>query len=770
MANKKLKLVVDSSIATESDTTIQLVAKDASGNIVGQNEYKVTTRPADNEKYQKWVVFAVAGQSNSVGYDESENTIETNPNSDPDRIKQLGLFGDNNLKIIPLQSMAENVQNMTGFGVSAGKKGTKGLHLPLAELIAKHIPDDYGVIVVPVAYGMTHFTKSYAALTYNTGTLKPDQADAANGTWRAGFPYHQMLRDRVKYCLDLGLGKEYNKFAGVIWCQGEADTPNHGGNTTDHATYFQGLIEQLAEDWKDYEKCSPTGKMDKSVWFVHDTTCYWRCRTANAEGKDVSNIWLNYMRYLGNDHVVNILPLDEYTNAVNGGGTRTSSTYNSHYGNNAYRDVVAPRVLDCLLKHQMIYGQDPKARNATTYHKITEILGARSQGLDIKENGDCVWAIAGTNNFTFSKDGALTMLFDEDITEVQLTNLNAAAMILYQYDEKSHGYKGFIFGLANGFNQATTDRFWGLKSDVANDKDIQNFGFHSDMDKKTFTFPKTYNKPTESDVYTLILGGGNGICVKLNGETLVDTKDTLISNTARPRLGITFGWLQNGWNNYSNQVHCKILYAKRGNGEVIRPAYYFEPQKVEFADTTPITVEVTTTGEVSNLAVVEGDAAVNTIRVAQNALNKKEITITPLDSGTSTVTFDVTQDGKTYNCECPVTVPDSLYYHYFKMTGRGYNSTYLVATGAGDKKTYFDLDTDLDLSLITIKDQATAVDPYVTFDFANKCFTFISSTSGNAGLAVTLQYNGVDIGVATICFSSSGSGNAKTEINYKIKK
>ena len=104
------------------------------------------------------------------------------------------------------------------------------------------------------------------------------------------------------------------------------------------------------------------------------------------------------------------------------------------------------------------------------------------------------------------------------------------------------------------------------------------------------------------------------------------------------------------------------------------------------------------------------------------------------------------------------------------MSGTGYGSTYLVATGAGDKKTYFNLDTDLDLSLITIKDQATAVDPYVTFDFANKCFTFKSSTSGNAGLAVTLQYNGVDIGVATICFSSSGSGNAKTEINYKVKK
>jgi hypothetical protein len=769
MANKKLKLVVDSSVATESDTTIQLVAKNAAGEIVGQNEYKVTTRPADNEKYQKWVVFAVAGQSNSVGYDESENTIETNPNSDPDRIKQLGLFGDNNLKIIPLQSMAENVQNMTGFGISAGKKGTKGLHLPLAELIAKHIPDDYGVIVVPVAYGMTHFTKSYAALTYNTGTLKPDQADAANGTWRAGFPYHQMLRDRVKYCLDLGLGKEYNKFAGVIWCQGEADTANHGGNSSTHIDYFKELIETLAEDWKDYEKCSPTGKMDKSVWFVHDTTRYWRKRSSNAEGVDVSTIWLNYMSYLGNDHVVNILPLDDYTNAVNGGGTRTSSTYNSHYGNNAYRDVVAPRVLDCLLKHQMIYGQDPKARNTTTFHKITEVWGARSQGVDIKENGDTIWAVAEYVNFTINNGGAPSLIFDEDITEVQLTNVNPGSMFIYQFDEKTKAYKGFIFGLAGGFNQATTDRFWGLKSDVENGKDIIKFGFHSDMDKKTFTFPKTINKPTRDDVYTLILGGGNGICVKLNGETLIDTKDTLITNTARPRLGLTFGWMLNEWNQ-SNQAACKILYAKRGNGEVIRPAYYFEPQKVNFTDTTPITVEVTTSGEVGNLAVVEGDAAVNTIRVAQNALNKKEITITPLDSGSSTVTFDVVQNGETYNCECPVTIADSVFYHYFKMSGKGYGSTYLVATGAGDKKTYFNLDTDLDLSLITIKDQATAVDPYVTFDFANKCFTYKSSTSGNAALEVTLQYNGEDMGVATICFSQSGSGNNSTDINYKVKK
>ena len=767
MTTKKVKLALDSSITDTKETTIQLVAKDSSGAVVGQRDYTLTTRPADNEKYQKWVVLAVAGQSNSVGYDESENTILTNPNSDPDRIKQLGLFGDNNLKIIPLQSMAENLQNMTSFGVSAGKKGTKGLHLPLCELIAKHIPDDYGVIVVPVAYGMTHFSKAFTSLTYNATTLKPEEADPSNGTWQVGYAYHQMLRDRVKYCLDLGLGKDYNKFAGVIWCQGEADTPDFSGNTATAVERWTALVEQLAEDWKDYNACSPTGKMDKSVWFVHDTTVYWRGRSNNQEGKDVGKIWLGYQNYLGVDHVVNILPLADYTNNVNGGGTRTSTAYQSHYGNNAYRDVVAPRVLDCLLKHKMIHGQDNKARNATTFSKITQAVSVRAQGLDIAENGEVTWAIANTVNYTFNNGGWSALVFDEDVVEVELTKVNPASVFVYQVDESDWNYKSFMLGTASGFNLDTADRFWGVVGDPANAKDLNTGGFYGTFDKTSYTFPRTITKPTTEDTWNISVGNSGMVTVKLNGETLINQKDTFISKNAKPRIGLILGWVQAGFSNVSNTVQAQIVYARKSNGEVVRPSYYFDPTSLHFEDSNAQVVKVVADG-ISNLAVTEGDSAVTTI---QATLKDKEITVKPLDAGSSTISFDLTtKDGEAHPCTLPVTIDSGVFYNYFKMTGTGYGSTYIVATGKGDKRTYFNLDTNLDLSLVTIKDYETAVKPYVTFDLEGKFMTYSTGTSGNAGLSVVFLYNGVEMGTATVCFSQTGSGNLPTNIDYKVRK
>lgn len=768
MSIKKTITYALDSVASESTATIKIDVKQ-NGSVVSTKDYNMTIRPAKADKYTKWVVLAVAGQSNSVGYDESENTTLSNPNSDPDRIKQVGLFGTDNLKLIPLQSMAQNLQNMTNFGLAAGKKGTKGIHLPLAELMAKHIPSDYGIIVVPVAYGMTFLTRpSGTTRTYNTTNLKPDSDDASNDYWTVGKAYHQTLRDRVKWALDQGQGKAVNKFAGVIWCQGEADTAQFNGNSSNHGALFQALVNQLATDWADYNACSPSGTMDKSVWFVHDTTVYWRQRTANAntEGVDVSNIWKQYQQFLPMGHVVNILPLEEYTNAVNGGGTRTSSTYNSHYGNNAYRDVVAPRVLDAMLKSNMIYGQAAGARNTTTFGKVITKVSCRSQGLDVKEDGNVIWATANSNNYTISTAntcGWAAMVFDEDITEVKFSGMAVNALLVYRAELETFRYQGLLLANASNFGNNVTsyDRFWLLHSGTSKDMNY-SIGWEAIV-KDGYTFGQTINAPASTDVMTVTINKAtNGVKVMLNDTVLIDKSNDTVVSAAKPRIGFIYGWTSAALVN--NSPFVKILSATKEDGTVLKPLYEFSSDSLTFDSTASQSVTVTTTGTISNVST--------STSIISATISGKTITVTPSDSGTSSVTFDLTlENGNVEKCSIPVTVNDGVYYNYFKLVGqKAYTSAIpngLVATGSGNKQTTFDLDTNIPVSEITIKD-ASSVTPYVTFDLANKYFTFISVTSDC--LPVTFMWNGIELGTAYVIFSSNHANNKTTNISYRAKK
>ena len=778
MSIKKTITYVLDSATTESTSTIKIdVKKD--GSVISTKNYDVKTRPAQADKYTKWVVFAVAGQSNSVGYDESENTTLSNPNSDPDRIKQLGLFGEDNLKVIPLQSMAQNLQNMTNFGVAAGKKGTKGLHLPLAELIAKHIPEDYGVIVIPVAYGMTFFTKSGGtARAYDSAKMKPVDDDASNGYWTVGNAYHQTLRDRVKYALDLGEGKSVNKFAGVIWCQGEADTATHGGTSSNHGALFQALVNQLATDWADYDACSPTGKMDKSMWFVHDTTLYWRQRSdKTSEGVDVSNIWLQYQKFLGLENVVNILPLEEYTNAVNGGGTRTSSTYNSHYGNNAYRDVIAPRVLDAMLKAGTIYGQAEGARNTTSFGKVITKVSCRSQGLDVKENGEVIWAAAQTNNATIANDngcGWAAMLFDEDVTEIKFSGLAANALVIYRAETNTFGYQSLLLADSSnyGSNVSSYDRYWMLYADGTS-KDLNGSTGSVGWDKIVkdgYTFPQSISNAS-SDVYTATIDKTNNtIKVSVNGtEILPKTGDTTVS-AAVPRLGFIYGWTLSGLEN--NASFVKIHSITKEDGTVIESAYALSAESLSFTTTDSQTITAKTNGVISNLAVSS--------EIVEVSLSDKTITVTPKDSGEANITFDITLDnGDKETLTVPVTVDEGVFYNYVKIYGDAVagNATQWVQEQkpkciflkGGQDIPFVVESNDSDYATnITLKDYETAVKPYVIVSFENKTATFVSTPS-TVPLAATVLYKGVEL-ADKMYFSFGASSVEETNISYKVKK
>ena len=121
------------------------------------------------KKYDKYVVVCIAGQSNAVGFDESpvdENIAYRN--LDSSRINQLGFYGNDNLEIIDLGYCAQAMQDMRVHNrPNTPTCGTKGLHLPLANLMINHIPDDYGVLVLSISFGGTGFTGGAPIGTYS---------------------------------------------------------------------------------------------------------------------------------------------------------------------------------------------------------------------------------------------------------------------------------------------------------------------------------------------------------------------------------------------------------------------------------------------------------------------------------------------------------------------------------------------------------------------------------------------------------------------------
>lgn len=122
-------------------------------------EGSVMDGKSTNEKtYDKFVVVCIAGQSNAVGYDESPvDTKVIYRNANPNRIKQLGFYGKQNLQVIDLGYCAQSMQDMREHNRRGTETaGTKGIHLPLANLMLNCIPEDYGILMLSVAFGGTH--------------------------------------------------------------------------------------------------------------------------------------------------------------------------------------------------------------------------------------------------------------------------------------------------------------------------------------------------------------------------------------------------------------------------------------------------------------------------------------------------------------------------------------------------------------------------------------------------------------------------------------
>ena len=292
---------------------------------------------------EKYMILCIAGQSNAVGYDESPVTEENLWCADRNRIKQLGFYGEENLKIIPLDYCAQSMQNMRIYNrPKESYPGTKGIHLPLANKMLPYIPQDYGVLVLSIAYGGTGFTVGEDA-EYNSQLKKPALEDSFGQCgplrWGNHTAYYKTLRDRIQYALDLN---PENRFCGILWCQGENDSQNASG----HYTGFQEMANHLFQEMNEAGYGSRVGKgiWDKDLWYNMETVSYWYTQ------KGCIQIWDNYKNWNPSTYIC--IPRTTDSNEINGTGD-TASIRAAHFGNNAYERTIAPLVLEKFLKNNM---------------------------------------------------------------------------------------------------------------------------------------------------------------------------------------------------------------------------------------------------------------------------------------------------------------------------------------------------------------------------------------------------------------------------------
>ena len=382
--------------------------------------------PGGAKTYDKYVVFAVAGQSNAVGYDESpidEKFLYKNLNEN--RIKQLGFYGEDNLEIIPLGYCAQNMQDMRTKGDGSpiqdknGVRGTKGIHLPLANLMLDYIPDDYGILVLPIAHGGTGFTGTATTGTYNEDDKKPNERGQGEGTniqrWGANTAYYRTLKDRIIYALEKN---EDNLFAGIVWCQGENDQNDAAGHYTNFQSMTQLLFDELnAHNGGALKSRVPKKEWDKDIWYNMETIYSWYSRGA------CRTIWDNYKLWNSKTYV-EIESTSFDSNETN--GTRvTANNLADHYGNNVYQRVVAPRVLQKMIDMNTFAKKvnvvEPEVEIPTnsgggsSYQLATEgtrlaintdIVAERTLDFTIDSAGKCTTNIDDFNLTFFKNNGA----------------------------------------------------------------------------------------------------------------------------------------------------------------------------------------------------------------------------------------------------------------------------------------------------------------------------------------------------------------------------
>lgn len=366
------------------------------------------------ETRDRYMVVVVAGQSNAVGYDESvidlDGLQKVNPNAF--QLAYRDTYGGN-LEIVPLKHRADDLQDMSNITNVGGGKGTKGIHLPLANELLRRIPKGYKIMVIPVAFGGTAFS-SGSDVSYDTPGMKPD---LRIGRWGTGTAYARTMIDRTIHALNMNPD---NKFLGVVWCQGEHDR----GNPKQHYIKFADMAEKFfaAINVNHADRC-PKGVADKDLWYNYSSTRYW-CNWYN--GNNASATFGGYKVWNPNTFVH--VPQNTDTNAQGGNGN-TSSARESHFGNNAYAKVIAPMVAQCMDDNGGLFNGKPNINNVRFVEKnIREnaaSLGGSMDDSDIKTGMQFFFTfrtyyhnIVTASPFTSSANNPLSIANSTDLIDI----------------------------------------------------------------------------------------------------------------------------------------------------------------------------------------------------------------------------------------------------------------------------------------------------------------------------------------------------------------
>lgn len=317
--------------------------------IKGENTQKNYTLSQFDVNSDRYLVMVVAGQSNALGCDESPKYPGAGGMDAPTKgAYQLGLYNNNNLKVIDLKVSPEDVHNLQNSVDALGLRGTKGIHLPLAQLLLKEAPAGYNILVIPTAYSGSAFSTT-TTTGYDAKAMRPSNMNV-RGRWGVGQAYYLTMLDRTKYALN---ANPDNKLIGVVWCQGENDlvqaTNNHFDAFSQMATSFFNEINSAGFG----ERC-PRGKADKHIWYNYSTTPYFYHNTpVNPQGTGKmadsfrgTSLFGGY-KIWNPDTFIHIPEDYNDTNYINGTGS-TWIEKSGHFGNNAFRRVIAPLVFECI--------------------------------------------------------------------------------------------------------------------------------------------------------------------------------------------------------------------------------------------------------------------------------------------------------------------------------------------------------------------------------------------------------------------------------------
>lgn len=354
--------------------------------------------PGIDPTNRKLMVIAIAGQSNATGYDESGVDLNGMDAPSP-HAYQLGMQTSmdrddrNNLKLLPMDFCPQDMYDMrTRFR-------TKKLHLPLSKELLKRIPAGYEVVVIEAtrpsscvtyegcnAFGDGAFTTSkhnYGLGFYDNKKMLPTLLNTIY-YWNKDGAYYKMLRDRIKYILDMN---PENKLLGIVWCQGENDADPGWGRK--HYENFDSMTKSFFQELNDagYGNRCPRGTAGKHIWYNFTTTRHYLAFHADGPQGIGQGIFGGYKLW-NPDTFVRPSSIPENTNQTNGDG-RTNTRLASHYGNGAFSRVVAPMIVECMDRNGGLFNGKTPQNNQYIYQVSQEEARSRGGNItdsDIQEN------------------------------------------------------------------------------------------------------------------------------------------------------------------------------------------------------------------------------------------------------------------------------------------------------------------------------------------------------------------------------------------------